>query len=345
MSYVTLEEIAREVHKSVATVSHVLNGRTGTGIRVSRETREKILKVARELNYRPNYNARQLVTKGTKVVGLLIPDIMQMFFNEVTYHFSRLLGNAGYTLLLAHSYEDPAPEKREIETILSRRVDGIVVAPARGRGNIPLFKEIVESGVPLVLMDRYFSGESFCSVVTDDVQGSFELFKHIADQGAERIAFICGNPDTSVTVERLEGYRRALEAAGIPYREDLVFASGYFQEDGYRITKNLIEDGVIASYDALSGVNDSVALGIMEALWEAGMNVPGDILVSGYGDERFSKYLKHPLTTVQQKADDVAGKTYAVLMDLIQGREVLNKTIKIPCRLKVRKSTSSTKER
>ncbi len=342
MSYVTLEDIARQVHKSVATVSQVLNGKDGNGIRVGKETREKILKVSRELNYRPNYNARQLVTKGTKVIGLLIPDIMQMFFNEVTYHLSRRLSTAGYDLLLAHSYEDPVPEKREIETILSRRVDGIVVAPACGKENIPLFKEISDSGVPLVLMDRYFSGESFYSVTTDDVQGSYELFKHIVSRGAGRIAFISGNPDTSVTMERLEGYRLALEEAGIPYRGDLVIKSGYFQKDGYERAKTLIQSGKIQECDAVSGVNDSVALGILEALWEAGLKVPEDILVSGYGDERFSGYLGCPLTTVRQPASEVADRTYSLLMDVIKGRDVLTKDIKVSCSLRIRESTDGS---
>ncbi len=345
MAYVTLEEIAKQVHKSVATVSHVLNGKDSRGIRVGKETREQILQVARERSYRPNYIARHLVTKGTRVIGLLIPDIMQMFFNEVTYHFSRRLGAAGYDLLLAHSYEDPLPERREIETILSRRVDGIVVAPACGRENVPLFREISDSGVPLVLMDRYFSGEPFYSVTTDDVQGSFELFSHLISRGARRIAFVCGNPDTSVTVERLEGYRRALEVAGLPYRRELVFTSGYFQRDGYERARMLLEDGLLQTCDAVSGVNDSVALGILEALWEAGVDVPGDLLVSGYGDERFSKYLKIPLTTVLQPAGSVADRTCTLLMDLMQGRDVLNGNIKIPCSLMVRESTKTDEER
>lgn len=339
MPYATLADIAKKVNKSIATVSRVLNGNENSGIKIGKETKEKILKVAKELNYRPNYIARHLVQKGTRVIGLIIPDIMQMFFNEITYYFSRCLDETGFDLLLAHSYENPIPERREIETILSRRVDGIVVAPAKGRKNVQLFREISRSGIPMVLMDRYFPDENFVSVITDDANGSFELFKRMIDRGARRIAFICGDTDTSVTIERLNGFKRAMETAGISNDRALIMESGYFQEDGYNAAKTLINDGRINELDGIAGVNDSVALGILEALWESGISVPEKILVAGYGDERFSKYLKIPLTSVYQPAEKVADETFKVLMNLINGDDIPVRNIRIACELHEREST------
>ncbi len=341
MPYATLADIAKRVNKSIATVSKVLNGRDGGGIRVGKETREKILQAAKELNYRPNYIARHLVKKGTRVIGLLIPDIMQSFFNEITYHLSRRLDDRGFDILLAHSYENPIPERREVETILSRRVDGIVVAPACGKENIGLFSEIAERGIPLVLMDRYFPDKDFVSVTTDDVGGSLSLFNHLIKRGARQIAFICGNRETSVTIERTEGYRRALTARGVTVDESLIIDSGYFQDDGYRITRELINNGAVDRLDAIVGVNDSVALGILEALWESGIDVPGDILVAGYGDERFSKYLRVSLTSVYQPTERIADETFNVLMNLIDGVGIEEKRIRIDCELRVRESTLS----
>jgi len=342
VSYATLADIARRVNKSIATVSKVLNG-SGGGIRVGRETREKILEAARELNYRPNYIARHLVKKGTRVIGLLIPDIMQSFFNEITYHLSRRLDEVGFDLLLAHSYESPMPERREVETILSRRVDGIVVAPAKGRENVELFREIHRSGIPLVLMDRYFPGEGFPSVTTEDTEGSFLLFRHMIDQGATKIAFICGERNTSVTLERISGYRKALESCGLRPRDELIVESGYFQEDGYRATRSLIESGGIKDLEGIVGVNDSVALGVLEALWEAGIRVPTDILVAGYGDERFSRYLRVPLTSVYQPTEDIADETFKLLMALIgedgSKSSEIARSVRIKCELRVREST------
>ncbi len=351
MSYATLADIAKRVNKSIATVSKVLNG-SGGDIRVGKETRERILKIAKQLNYRPNYIARHLVKRGTRVIGLLIPDIMQSFFNEITYYLSKRLGNAGFDLLLAHSYENPLPERREIETILSRRVDGIVVAPAKGRENVRLFREISVGGIPLVLMDRYFPGENFLSVVTDDVEGSFSLFKHMIDRGARRIAFVCGEPNTSVTIERVRGYRRAMEVSGFRIDESLLLESGYFQEDGYRIAKFLIESGRISNLEGIVGVNDSVALGILEALWEADIKVPDNILVAGYGDERFSRYLRVPLTSVYQPTERIADETFKLLMRLIEaksgeegGKEIEGGDgwVRIKCELRVRESTLGKK--
>lgn len=136
MPYATLTDIANRVNKSVATVSRVLNGKDNEGIRISKKTRDTIIELARQLSYRPNYLARHLVKKDSRVIGLLIPDIMQVFFNEICYYLSRQLDREGYDLLLAHSYEEPEPERNAIEMILSRRVNGIIIAPAMGQSNL-----------------------------------------------------------------------------------------------------------------------------------------------------------------------------------------------------------------
>jgi DNA-binding LacI/PurR family transcriptional regulator len=341
MGYATLEDIARKVNKSVATVSRVLNGKDREGIRISPKTREKILSLAKELNYHPNYLARHLVKKDSRVIGLLVPDVLQVFFNEITYHLSRELDARGYDLLLAHSYEEAQPESKAIRMILSRRVNGIIVAPAMGQMNLELLESI---RIPLILLDRYFRGKSFHTVTSDDVSGSRALVEHLLAQGVRRILFICGNTSTSVSLERLEGYRGALLAGGLPVEEALIRECGYFREDGYTVTRRLAEEGLLRGVEAVMGVNDEVALGAMEALWENGLRVPEDILVAGYGDERYSKYLRVPLTSVRQPTDELAREACSMLMDLIEGRQPPRRNVKVPCSLVVRRSTQRGEE-
>jgi LacI family transcriptional regulator len=339
MPYITLADIAKRANKSVATVSRVLNGKENEGIRISKKTRDQILSLSKELNYHPNYLARHLVKKDSRVIGLIIPDIMQIFFNEICYHMSRLLDKRNYDLLLAHSYEDPEPERKAIEMILARRVNGIVVAPAMGQGNLELLENIQNRKIPLVLLDRYFIGKKFHTVTSDDVRGSYLLVDHLVKKGARNIIFICGNKKTSVSLERIEGYRRAFNDNGLAVQEDHLLESGYFQNDGYEITRRLMAENKLKRTEAIMGVNDEVALGAMLALWEKEIDVPNDILIAGYGDERYSKYFKVPLTSVQQPTSELAGETCTMLMKLIQGKKITKTSVKIPCQLIVREST------
>ena len=343
MPYATLADIAKRANKSIATVSRVLNGKENEGIRISKKTRDQILAMAKELNYHPNYLARHLVKKDSRVIGLLIPDIMQIFFNEICYHLSRLLYKRGYDLLLAHSYEDPEPERKAIEMILARRVNGIVVAPAMGQRNLELLEDIENRKIPLILLHRYFVGKDFHAVTSDDVRGSYLLVDHLIKQGARNIIFICGNKKTSVSLERIEGYRTAFKDHGLAVQEEHILESGYFQKDGYEITRRMLAKDKLRDVEAIMGVNDEIALGAMQALWEKGINVPDDILVAGYGDERYSKYLKVSLTSVQQPTNVLARETCTMLMKLIEGKKINKTSVKVPCQLTVRESTEREK--
>jgi DNA-binding LacI/PurR family transcriptional regulator len=261
---------------------------------------------------------------------------MQVFFNEITYHLSRALDERGYDLLLAHSYEQPEPERKAIQMILSRRVNGIIIAPAMGQENLELLEGI---RIPLVLLDRYFSGKEFHTVSSDDVTGSRQLVEHLLDRGARRILFICGNTRTSVSMERLQGYRRAFQERRLPLDEQLIVESGYFQVDGYAATRRMLSEDRLQDVQAIMGVNDEVALGALEALWERGLRVPEDFLVAGYGDERYSKYLRVPLTSVRQPTDALARETCSMLMELIEREQSEARTVKVPCNLVIRRST------
>lgn len=339
MQYPTIEDIARKVGKSVATVSRVLNGKENQGIPISAGTRDLILKTADEMNYRPNYLARNLVQGDSRVIGFVVPDIMQSYFNEICHHLSRRLGELGYDIVLAHSYENPAAERHSVEMLLSRRVSGIIISPAMGRENLSFLREVRKT-IPMILLDRYFPGSSFSAVTTDDAGGCDALTAHLIGRGASRILFIAGNGETSVTVERVEGYRRALERHGIPFDESLVLESGYFMEDGYGAAARLIESGAMAAADAVVGVNDAVALGILRALEEAVIDVPGEMLVAGYSNDRYSEFFRVPLTTVQQPKEEIAGGAVDLLMELIREGKTRDRHLRVPCRLVVRESTA-----
>lgn len=142
-----------------------------------------------------------------------------------------------------------------------------------------------------------------------------------------------------MSLERLEGYRRACTDNGVPVEESRILESGYFQKDGYEIAGRLLAENRLNGVEAILGVNDEVALGAMEALWEKGIRIPEDILVAGYGDERYSKYLRIALTSVQQPTTVIAEEACKMLKELIEGEKIANHNVKVQCKLIVREST------
>jgi LacI family transcriptional regulator len=339
-NYTTIEDIARKTGKSIATVSRVLNGIDQKGIPISSKTKEIVLSTARELGYVPNFAARALSLKNSMAIGLIIPDIMQLYFNELCYIISKLAAEKGYSIILSHSYEDSRAERKALEMLVSRRVNGIILAPCTGDKNMDMLKAIRKQQIPLILVDRYFKDfNQFNYVTTDDVEGCSQLVKHILDKGVQNILFIAGNPETSVSAERIEGYRKAFSDAGVKVAEENIIESSYFQEDGYRITLELIKSGRIKKAGALISVNDYVALGVLDALEENGVRIPDDIFTAGYGNNKFLKYFKTPLTTVNQHIESLAVSAFSQLIGLIEGRILTEKHIKVPCTLVARRST------
>jgi LacI family transcriptional regulator len=343
MQYSTIDDIAKRVNKSVATVSRVLNGKEKQGIPISVRTRDLILKTARELHYRPNILARNLVQGDSKVIGFVVPDIMQSYFNEICYFMNSRLNEAGYDMVLAHSYENPGTERHAIEMLLSRRVSGIIISPAAGVENCA-FLDGIQSDTPMILLDRYFPGKNFNVVSTDDVTGCGLLTDHLVSRGARRIIFIAGNRDTSVTIERIRGYKNVMARHGIPFEESRIIDSGYFMEDGYAAAKGCVKNGMVGSADAIMGVNDAVALGVLKALDEERIRVPDALMVAGYSNDRYSEFFNVPLTTVRQPKDRIADKAVGMLMDLLAGGNISDRHLKVPCDLIVRKSTMGAGE-
>lgn len=332
--YSTIEDIAKKTGKSIATVSRVLNGIDQKGIPISKKTRDDVLAAASELGYVPNFAARALSLRNSMAIGLIIPDIMQLFFNQLCYTVSIKAEEKQYSIFLSHSYEDTNAERKSLDMMASRRVNGIILAPAMGDKNIEYLETLQKKQIPVVLVDRYFkNNDNFYCVTSDDIDGSYRLVSHIIKKGAGRIAFIAGNKDTSVSIERIEGYRKALEENGIEADESLIISSSYFQEDGYSAMKYLIESGKIKTIDAVMGVNDYISMGILDALEENKISVPDSILVAGYGNNKYLKYFKKPVTTVDQKVEVIAEKAFEILIELTEGRIPQERHIKIPCTL------------
>lgn len=296
---VRLKDIARDLGVSVVTVSKVLRNHSD----ISEETRKRVLKRIQEMNYRPNLAARALITGRTYTVGLVVPDLTHPFFAQVAKSLSRALRQRGYGLLISSSEDEGELERVEIENLLARRVDSVVLASAQSSADC--LHPLEEQKVPYVLIDRRFPGKVAHYIGVDDEAVGFMAGSHLLEAGCRRMAHIRG-PEVSTSIGRLAGFRRALETAGLPFRPEQVVPVGASGDDrgehgGYMAAKKLLAQR--PRPDAVFCYNDPVALGAMRAMLEAGLRIPEEVAVMGCGNIEFGDLLRVPLTTIDQDSE------------------------------------------
>lgn len=307
---VRMKDIAEDLNVSVVTVSKVLRNQGD----ISAETRAKVLKRAKELNYRPNWVARSLVTRKTYLVGLVVPDLMHSFFAEVAKAVTRKLRASGYKLVIASSDEDPVAEQEEIEGLLARRVDGLIIASSQVSGKSRVFESLAESRTPFVLIDRQLPGVKAGYVGADHVTIGRIATEHLIEQGCRRIAHLRG-PQNAPGAGRARGYAEAARAAGL---EPIVVGGAFHDAGGYAAMQELLlspsrPDGVVC-------YNDPVAAGAMKAIFDAGLRVPDDIAVIGAGNVHYSDLLRVSLTTVDQNTPLIGEHAGAMLLGALTAK-------------------------
>jgi LacI family transcriptional regulator len=303
-----LKDIANDLGLSIATISKVLRDHPD----IPAETRRRVLKRMRELNYQPNFAARSLVTGRTWTLGLVVPDLLHPFFAEIAKAISVETRKRGYSLLISSSDEDPELEVQEIKLLLARRVDVIMIASAQWSVNC--FRMIEEHKTPYILIDRRFQGLDANFVGVDDEAVGSLATSHLIEQGCRRIAHIRG-PEVSTAIGRLEGYRRVLSSYNLtPLPGHIVSlgASGDHrgEKGGYEAAKKLL--AVEPRPDGIFCFNDPSALGAMRALLDAGLRIPEDVAVVGCGNLSYSDFLRVPLSSVDQGSENI-GKSAADL--------------------------------
>ena len=309
---VTMKDIARELGVSVVTVSKVLRGHSDIGD----ETRQRVLRRVKELNYQPNPAARALVTGKTYTAGLIVPDLVHPFFAEVAAGLANTLRHRSYSLLISSSQEDPELERHEIKRLLGCRLDALVIASTQW--TVESLRRIEEQKVPYILIDRAFVGIPANFVGVDDVKVGRMATGHLVEVGCERIAHIRG-PATSTAIGRLEGYNQVLSKHGmIPLQGYVVMgrsADADSWSSGHEAMKTLLKldprpDGVFC-------YNDPFAIGAIDAIVEAGLRVPQDIAIIGCGNLHFDKSLRVPLSSIDQQSAAIGERAGKLLLSII----------------------------
>ena len=310
----TIQDIAAELGLSAMTVSRALNGHPD----VKDETRARIAERARELNYRPNRFARGLVSRQSKLIGVVIPDISHTFFSEITSGVQEAIEPRGYTLILCNSAGSPERERREVDMLVGGRVDGLVAASAFPQDEPDLYAGLSDEGVPFVLIDRYFPGLECARVRSNDHAAITLCVEHVAAEGHRDIGFI-GGPDVSSASLRLEGFRRALRRLELPERPEWIVPGGFTVEEGLAAGLALL--GREPRPTAICAVNDPCALGLAQAARRLGLRIPRDLSITGIGKIEPDYLPEQFLTTTEWSRVEVGASAARTLLAMIEGAE------------------------
>ncbi len=291
---VTLRDVAQRAGVHASTASRALNRATRT--LVSDDTVDRVVKAARDLGYQPNSLARGLKTNKTYTVGMLLPDLTNPLFPPIARGIEDTLGRSDYTLILANTDNDPAREQQMLQTMLTRRVDGLILATAER--NDPGIEEVIASNVPLVLVNRTMDDASVPSVVGDDHAGIGLAVRHLVSLGHRRIAHVSGPHSVSTGLARYRSFKVWMQNAGLEVDPDLIVEAAWFSEEpGAAAFRILLDRG--PGFTAVVAANDLIAIGCYDVLKERGLTVGKDVSVVGYNDIPFADKLDPALTTIR----------------------------------------------
>lgn len=335
--YVTIKDIAKILNISVSTVSRALRDTYD----VNQETKEKVLALAAELNYKPNFNATGLAKGSTHNLGVILPFITNYYFSTVITGIQEVAYNNGYNIILFVTNDSPERELDVIENLSVSSLDGLLVSISSDSDSCAHFQEVINEGIPIVFFDRVASEIETSKVLQDDYNGAFEAVEHLISNGYTRIAHIAGPKGLSFTEARLKGYKAALHKYNIAINEDWIIYSGFSQEFGRSDVIQLLE--LDQKPDAIFAVNDRKAIGAMIELKNRGIKVGEEFGVIGFTNDPMSTIISPSLSTIAEPAFEIGKISCELLIKHIQKKEYFHpEEVVLPGKLISRASSMRT---
>lgn len=332
---VTIKDIAKAAGVSPSTVSRALNDSP----LISAATKERIKRLAQELGYERNELARGLVKGSFGALGLIVPDIANPFFAEITKGVEEAARKRGFGVLLCTTQGEEAREEEYLRLLRRKRVDGLIIASVTL--DDPHLRELQGSKIPFVLVSRLSRRVEAPYVVVDDKKGGRLAVEHLVDLGHEKIAFIGGPANVHSSRERMEAYKEVLKERGLPYDPGWVVFASFSQEAGREAARSLLSGGKRPT--AIFAANDLIALGVMEAAEELGLRIPEDLSLVGYNNISYAALPRIQLTTVAQPTYEMGRIAVEYLLSVCSGKTKEKLRCVLPPRLVVRKTTAPPK--
>jgi len=335
---ITIKDIAKALNLSFATVSRALRD----SYKISPETKQKVLDYAAANNYRPNLMAQSLKSKKSRSIGVIISSVPNNFFAEVVNGIESVASSKNYHIIITQSLESYEKEIKNLEHLVWKSVDGLLVTLSTETKDIEHFKKIQESGVPVVFFDRVPDDMNAHKIIADNEHGSYLLTTHFINEGYNKIAHITSSAQVSITKGRLKGYEKALTEHGIPVKEEYIKYcehGGRDEEEIEQAIKELL--GLKEPPDAIFTASDRITIKVLAILKKHSINIPQQVAVGGFSNFSSPELFSPSLTTVVQPAFEMGKKAIEVLIELIESKKPVKQfdQIVLPTELIIRESS------
>ena len=338
MKTTTLKEIAEKLGISITTVSKALKNYSD----VSAKTKKAVVELAEELHFTPNSFAVNLRTKESKTIGLIIPEIVHHFFSNVIKGIIEEAEKNGYLVIILQSNESLELEKKQVELLFNKRVDGILMSLSNDSNDDNHLKEILRTGIPFVQFDKISTLIPSSKVIINDQKAASFAVQHLIDNGCKKIAHIRGPNNPQNAIDRFLGYKKTLEKNGISFDSKLVYTcigSGF--DEGFSFTKQIIEEH--PDVDGIFAVTDMVAVGSIAYLNEIKVKIPEQIKIIGFSNWFMGQVLTPKLSTIDQSGYEIGSKSFSLLHEEMicnrEGKVYQPRTVEIETNLIVRDSS------
>jgi DNA-binding LacI/PurR family transcriptional regulator len=330
---VTIKDIARQLGISKSTVSRALGGRSD----VHPETKKKIMDLAHSLEYQPNALAINLKQQRTNTIGVIVPETINSFFARALGGIQTRADLAGVNVMICQSNESYITEKKNIQSLMANRVDGLIVSISKETDRSQHFRSLFDKGVPLVFFDRICDDIEASRVVTDNYEIVCEGTEHLISQGCKRIAFIAGPQHLFNTRNRLQGYMDTLQKHNLPVNDYYILHSHFQSEKVEEYTRYLIN--LPHRPDAIFAINDYAAIEMMHVIRKAGLRIPEDIAVLGFNNENVGRFVETSLSTIDQPAHEMGSVAAEILINHVHHTELPWENKVVKSKLIIRQST------
>jgi len=312
---VTIYDIARKLNLSAATVSRGLKRDPST----AKKTMKRILDTAAEMGYRTNPFARNLISKRTNTIGVIIPGLASHFMSCVVEGIERVANQYGYNLLMAHSSDSSAKEGECVRSLFDIRADGLLVSLANDTTDLSHFDLFFKKAIPVIFFDRVFEEANGAKVLIDNRKAAYAATTHLVEQGCKRIVHVTTRSMQSTYLDRLDGYKQALSDHRLPFSENLVIFENLTMPGGELVANVLLSmrprpDGVFVA-------NDSCAIGCMQVLRQNGITIPDQIAFVGFNNDPASRIVEPNLTTINYSGHQVGETAARYLINNLDGDE------------------------
>jgi len=312
---ITLKDIAEELKLSKVSVSKALRDHPDIGP----ETKQIVRETAERLGYVPNYIARNLSSNQSRTIGLVVPKIAHHFFASAIETIYQTAFENNYEIIMTVSQENAEYELLHLQTLLSMRVDGLLISLTEQTDDASIFETVKKQGIPLVFFDRVVEGVGFSTVTADDEKGTYDAISQIINSGYTKIAHLAGYDFTSIGNKRLNGFQKAMSDNGLETPDSWIIKTGFSEEDGYKGFMKLFRSGKLP--EVIYAVTYPVALGVILAAQEAGISIPNDMQVVSFGGSIYNRFVNPSISYIDQPSEEIGRKATELLLHEIKNPE------------------------